>query len=155
MYQSGSTLFSILTSHRATKQHRLFLIDKNSPLDGLRRFGPELGTWQVHLVAVTRQRQLRPTSAKATKHKRVADNHEKLIVYEDCEDSEPDVYDGDHDTFETDVPLTGGRDYVHRHPLLGDNQLYHKLAIARARAIVNAGPSRDRASTIPPLQYLL
>jgi hypothetical protein len=107
------------------------------------------------LVAVTRQRQLRPTSAKATKHKRVADNHEKSIVYEDCEDSEPDVYDGDHDTFETDVPLTGGRDYVHRHPLLGDNQLYHKLAIARARAIVNAGPSRDRASTIPPLQYLL
>jgi hypothetical protein len=53
MYQSGSRLFSILTSHGATKQHRLFLIDKNSPLDGLRRFGPELGNWQVHLEETT------------------------------------------------------------------------------------------------------
>jgi hypothetical protein len=34
-----------------------------------------------------KQRLLRPTSAQATKHKRVADNHEKPTVYEDCEAS--------------------------------------------------------------------
>jgi hypothetical protein len=35
---------------------------------------------------------MRPTSAKATKHKRVADNNEKPTVYEDCEDSEPEEH---------------------------------------------------------------
>jgi len=41
-------------------------------------------------VVSTRQRLLRPTSAKASKHKRVAENQEKPTVYEDYEDSEPD-----------------------------------------------------------------
>lgn len=67
-------------------------------------------------VPATRHRQLRPTSAKATKHKRVADNHEKSIVYEDYEDSEPDTCDGvDTDTFEIEVALSEGHGPV---PLL-------------------------------------
>merc|ERR1719271_851147 len=40
------------------------------------------------IQAPGKQRLLRPTSAQATKHKRVADNHEKPTVYEDCEASE-------------------------------------------------------------------
>jgi hypothetical protein len=48
---------------------------------------------EIVRAAHARQRLMRPTSAKTTKHKRVVDIDEKLTVYEDYEDSEPDVSD--------------------------------------------------------------
>merc|ERR1712178_483129 len=66
-------------------------------------------------VPTPRHRQLRPTSAKASKHKRGADNYEKSMVYEDYEDSEPDPCDSRNDAFEIEVPLADGHGAV---PLL-------------------------------------
>ena len=43
----------------------------------------------------------------------------------------------------------GGGDGGHPPPLLGDNRLYHKLAIARAGAICESNPFRGWASIIP------
>lgn len=55
------------------------------------------------VAAAARQRPVRPTSAKVSKHKRVADNQDRPTVYEDSEPS-----DDDEDAFEIEVPLNGG-----------------------------------------------
>lgn len=65
--------------------------------------GEEANDLEVHPRG--HPRLLRPTSAKATKHKRVADNCEKPTVYEDFEESEPDVLDDENDCLEGEVEV--------------------------------------------------
>merc|ERR1712100_42333 len=60
---------------------------------------------KIYTPETPSRKKMRPTSAKATKHKRVADSHERPTVYEDCEESEPDV-DDETDGIEADPPST-------------------------------------------------
>jgi hypothetical protein len=64
---------------------------------------PPCGVQRMDGEAITKQRLLRPTSAKATKHKRVAECYDKPSVYEDYEPSVGDeCEDLDVETGEVD-----------------------------------------------------